>query len=239
MNRGFKRSDRNRQESYTAIQDFENLTLKIDLHVHTIYSADSSITPKQLVHYAKKRGLDAVAVTDHDRLDGALKISRETNFLILPGMEISSSDGHIVALDVQEKIPKGLASEETVDRVHKAGGIAIACHPITLFKRSLGKHATSEFDAIEVINSSSLPFRYSEKRSEELASRLGISRVAGSDAHFGPEIGYAFTLVEAEPNIREIVDAIKNGKCEPRGEAIPLPLRLRREFHKLLKLNGS
>jgi predicted metal-dependent phosphoesterase TrpH len=215
------------------------LTLKIDLHVHTIYSADSSITPQQLVYYAKKRGLDGVAVTDHDQLDGALKISRETNFLILPGMEISSSEGHIVAFDLQEKIPKGLTSEETVNRVHKAGGIAIACHPITLFKESLGKHATSEFDAIEVINSSSLPFGYSKKRSGELASRLGISRVAGSDAHYAPEIGYAFTVVEAEHDIRAIIDAIKKGKCEPCGKAIPLPLRLRREFHKLMKLTLS
>lgn len=221
------------------MQGFENVKLKIDLHVHTIFSADSSITPRQLVFYAKKRGLDGVAVTDHDRLDSALKISRETDFLIVPGMEISSADGHIVALNVQEKIPKGLGSEETVERIHQAGGIAVACHPIAFLKGSLGKHATSNFDAIEVINSSSLPFRYSRKRSEELASRLGVARVAGTDAHFAPEIGYAFTRIDSQLNAEEVVNAIKNSQCEPCGEAIPLSLRLRREFHKLLKLTGS
>jgi predicted metal-dependent phosphoesterase TrpH len=215
------------------------LKLKIDLHVHTIFSADSSITPKQLVHYARKRGLDGVAVTDHDRLDSALKICRETDFLILPGMEISSADGHIVALNVQEKIPKGLGSEETVERIHQAAGLAVACHPIAFLKGSLGNHATSDFDAIEVINSSSLPFRYSQRRAEELASRLGIARVAGTDAHFALEIGCAYTRIDAEPNVEDIVNAIRNSRCEPCGGAIPLPLRLRREYHKLLKLIGS
>jgi predicted metal-dependent phosphoesterase TrpH len=221
------------------LRDFGNLKLKIDLHVHTIYSSDSFITPKQLVYYAKKRGLDGVAVTDHDRQDGALRICRQTDFLVVPGMEISSADGHIVALNVQETVPKGLRSEETVTRIHKAGGIAIACHPATFFKGSLGRHTTSSFDAIEVINSSAFPFRYSQKRSEELACRLGVARVAGTDAHFAPEIGYAFTLIDAEPDVGEITNAIKNGKCEPCGGAIPLPVRLRRELYKLLKLVGS
>lgn len=221
------------------MQDSENLKLKIDLHVHTIYSSDSFITPKQLVFYAKKRGLDGVAVTDHDRLDSAMKIRRETDFLIVPGMEISSADGHIVALNVGETIPKGLRSEDTVERIHRAGGIAIACHPATFFKGSLGEHVTRNFDAIEVINSSALPFGFSQKRSEELASRLGVARVAGTDAHFAPEIGYAFTMIDAQPNVEEMASAIKNGKCEPFGGAIPLPVRLRREWCKIRMLVDS
>ncbi len=221
------------------MQDSENLKLKIDLHVHTIYSLDSFITPKQLVFYAKKRGLDGVAVTDHDRLDSAMKIRRETDFLIVPGMEISSADGHIVALNVGETIPKGLRSKDTVERIHRAGGIAIACHPATFFKGSVGEHVTRNFDAIEVINSSALPFGFSQKRSEELASRLGVARVAGTDAHFAPEIGYAFTMIDAQPNVEEMASAIKNGKCEPFGGAIPLPVRLRREWCKIRMLVNS
>lgn len=103
--------------------------------MHTQYSYDGLITPKELVYYAKKRGLDGVAITDHDTIEGALKIARETNFLIVPGIEISSSDGHIVGLNVSEAIQKGLSASETVDRIHDAGGIAIACHPSAFFKR--------------------------------------------------------------------------------------------------------
>ena len=211
------------------------MQLRVDLHVHTIFSPDSLITPEQLVFFARKRGLDGVAVTDHDRLDSALKIAKETDFLVLPGMEISSLNGHIVALNIQEEIAKGLTSEETVDRIHEAGGIAIACHPIAFFKGSLGRYASSKFDAIEVINSSVLPFGYITKRSRELALRLGIARVAGTDAHYAPEIGCAYTIVNAEPQVLDIANAIKNGECQPFGTAIPLNLRLKREFSVFLK----
>ena len=142
------------------------MQVKADLHVHTIYSRDSLITPEELVFYAKKRGLTAVAVTDHDRIDGALKIARETDFLIIPGIEVSSRNGHIVGLNVQEPIPKGLSPDETVDRIHGAGGVAVACHPFALFKGSLGKHANAKFDAVETINSSAFPVQSLREKSQ-------------------------------------------------------------------------
>jgi predicted metal-dependent phosphoesterase TrpH len=209
------------------------LQLKIDLHVHTIYSVDSLITPEEVAYYAKRRGLDAVAVTDHDRLDSALRMSKEKDFLILPGMEITSSDGHLVALNIQDPVPKGLTVEETVDKIHNAGGIAVACHPGAMFKGSLGDRTTSMFDAVEVVNSSAIPFRYSVKRGEQIAFRHKLARVAGSDAHYGPEIGCAYTLVEAEPNADDIVNAIRRKQCQPFGKAIPLTVRLKREISVL------
>ena len=215
------------------------MRLKIDLHVHSFYSVDSLITPKEIAYYAKKRDLDGVAVTDHDRLDSALRMSKEKDFLILPGMEITSSDGHIVALNVQNPVAKRLTAEETVDRVHNAGGITIACHPGAMFKGSLGNHTTSMFDAVEVINSSAIPFRHSVKRGERIASRLKIARVAGSDAHYGPEIGCAYTLIDAEPDIDDIVNAIKKKKCQPFGKSIPLAVRLKREINVLRRRFGQ
>ena len=206
------------------------MQLKIDLHVHSNYSYDSLITPEELVFYAKKRELDGVAITDHDRIDGALKIAKETNFLIIPGIEISSLNGHIIALNVQEGIPQKLSVDETVDRIHELGGIAVACHPIALFKGSLGKHTNSKFDAVEVINSSAFPFNYSMRRSQQIASRLRLPCVAGSDAHYGPEIGHAYTIINAELNVEEIIKAIKKGLCQPFGKPIPLTTRLKREL---------
>lgn len=206
------------------------MRLKIDLHVHTCYSYDSVISPKELVYYARKCGLDAVAVTDHDRLDGALRIAKETDFLIIPGVEVSSQNGHIVALDVQETIPKGLSAEETVDKIHQAKGTAVACHPKAFFKRSLGNHTYGGFDAVEVINSSALPFGYSVKQAKQLASRLNLPQVAGTDAHYGPEIGCAYTLVNAEPNVDDVIKAISKGLCEAFGNAEPWTLRLEKEL---------
>jgi predicted metal-dependent phosphoesterase TrpH len=214
------------------------LTLKIDLHVHTTYSHDSVITPKDLIFYAKKRGLDGVAVTDHDRIDGALKIAKETDFLIVPGIEISSLNGHIIGLNVDELVPAKLSVDETLDRIHDAGGIAVACHPVTFFKESLKGRISSRFDAVEVINSSSFPFNYSVRRSGEIASRLGIARVAGSDAHYGPEIGYAYTLVNAESKVDEVVNAVRKGLCSPHGRAIPVTMRFKKELLLLKRKFG-
>jgi len=205
------------------------LTIKVDLHVHTLYSPDSLITPQQLVYYARKRGLDGVAVTDHDRIDGALKIARETDFFVIPGVEVSSLNGHIVALNVRELIPKGLGADETTERIHDAGGIAVASHPANFLKISLGKYTSRKFDAVETINASAIPFRYSTKNSQKIASRLGLARVGGSDAHYGPEIASAYTLVNSKVDSEKVVEAIRKGLCEPVGGAIPVMTRLRRE----------
>jgi hypothetical protein len=216
------------------------MQVKADLHVHTTYSNDSIITPKDLVFYAKKRGLTAIAVTDHNQVEGARKIAAETEFLIIPGTEVSSRDGHIVGLNVNEIIPRGLSSDETVNKIHQAGGIAIACHPYALFKGSIGKSVTAKFDAVETINASSFPFGSASSKAEKLAERFKLPRVAGSDAHYGPVIGCAYTIIEAEPTVEAILDAIVKGRCQPAGASISLRMRLENQgrfFKKYLKNN--
>jgi hypothetical protein len=217
------------------------MQVKADLHVHSTYSSDSIITPKELVFYARKRGLNAVAVTDHNQVEGARKIARETDFLIIPGTEVSSRDGHIVGLNVNEVIPRGLSADETVDRIHKADGIAIACHPHALFKGSIGQHVTAKFDAIETINASSFPFRSASSKAEKLAERFGLPRVAGTDAHYGPVIGCAYTVIDSELNVESILKAIVDGRCEPAGCSISLRMRIQNQgrfFKKYLKNRG-
>lgn len=203
----------------------------MDLHIHTCYSHDGLIKPKELVLYAKKAGLDGAAITDHDRIDAALKMAKELkDFLIIPGVEVSSLNGHVVGLNLQEPVPKNLSVEETVDKIHELGGLAIACHPEAFLKASLGRKTNRKFDAVEVVNASAFPFRRSVEKAKEIASSLSLSMVAGSDAHYAPEIGAAYTLVEAEPNLDDVVKAISKGFCEPFGNAIPLGTRIKREI---------
>jgi predicted metal-dependent phosphoesterase TrpH len=200
--------------------------VKADLHVHSNYSADSIISPKELVRYARKSGLNAVAITDHDQVEGARKIAKETDFLVIPGTEVSSLHGHIVGLNVQGVIPRGLPAIDTVEKIHQAGGIAIACHPFTLFKGSVGKHTNKDFDAVETKNASALPFGNASRKAEKLADQLGLPRVGGTDAHIGQAIGYAYTVIEAEQNVEDVVKAIAAGNCQPFGGPIPISVRM-------------
>ena len=213
------------------------MQIKADLHVHTTYSKDSLITPKDLIYYAKKRGLNAVAITDHNQLEGAYKIAKETDFLVIPGMEVSSLDGHIVALNVKEIIPRGYSAPETVNRIHKAGGVAIACHPYVFFKGSLKESVCETFDAIEIINARAFPFKRSVKKATETAERLNLSRVAGTDAHYGPQIGYGYTVIEAEEaSVEAIAKAIVEGRCQPFGQPVPFTLNLMQEFERVKRM---
>jgi predicted metal-dependent phosphoesterase TrpH len=209
------------------------MQVKADLHVHTVYSHDALITPKDLVYYAKKRGLTAVAVTDHDTVDGAPKIAKDTDFLIIPGIEVSSRNGHIIGLNVREPIPRGLSPDETVEKIHGAGGIAVACHPFALFKGSLGKHASNKFDAVETINSQAFPFNRCVRKATQIAESFRLPCVAGTDAHYGPAIGYAYTLIDAEPSIEAIARSIIRGQCQPFGKPVPMTLTLKRQVQYL------
>jgi predicted metal-dependent phosphoesterase TrpH len=214
------------------------MQINADLHVHTTYSQDSLITPKDLVYYAKKRGLNAVAVTDHNYLEGAWKIAKETkDFLVIPGMEVSSSDGHIVALNVQELIPRGLTAVETVERIQRAGGVAIACHPFVLGKGCLREKVCSTFNAVEVINARAFPYKRSVRKAEETAKKLHLPRVAGTDAHYGPQIGSGYTVIEAdEPNVEAIAKAIVHGDCQPFGRPVSVLLNLQQEVFRVKRM---
>jgi hypothetical protein len=188
-------------------------------------------TPKELVFYAKKRGLNAVAVTDHNQIEGSLKIAKETDFLVIPGMEVTSEDGHIVALNLQELIPRGLSAQETVDKIHEAGGIAIAVHPYAWFKGSLGNHVQeAKFDAVETINASAFPFGRCKREAGKMAQMLNLPCVGGTDSHYGPTIGYGYTIIDCEPNVDAIAKAIVAGKCQPFGQPVSITLILERQF---------
>lgn len=212
-----------------------DLRLKIDLHVHTRYSHDSTTTLDQIIAYSQKRGLDGVAITDHDVVTGALKlIQKVEGLLVIPGVEVTTSRGHVLALNITRPIPMELSPFETVQIIHEAGGIAVAAHP-TVFYKGLRGQVNSNFDAVEVINASSFPFFLSTHLSQKLAVRLNLPQTAGSDAHYASEIGFAYTVVDTEPEVNEIVHAIKKGATIPCGKPIPWKLRLKRGYFDIKK----
>jgi predicted metal-dependent phosphoesterase TrpH len=209
----------------------KNLGLKIDLHVHTCYSPDSTITLKDVVTYCRKRGLDGVAITDHNTLRGALKL-KSRDIIVVPGIEISTSNGHLLGLNVNRLISANLNIEETINRIHEAGGIAVAPHPSTFYKKPPSRQVTS-YDAIEVMNAASVPFQLFTSLSKRFAVRLGLPETGGSDSHHGLEIGAAYTVVEADSEVDEIVEAIRKGASVAKGHGIPWKIRMKRAALRL------
>ena len=103
--------------------------MKIDLHIHSIYSSDGTLEIKEILKLARKIGLDAIAITDHNEIKGALKAKKMNIIPVIRGIEISSKEGHILAYGVDCKIPRDLSVEETIDRIRDCSGIAVAAHP--------------------------------------------------------------------------------------------------------------
>jgi hypothetical protein len=194
-----------------------------DLHTHTIYShhwffgVDALNTPEEMVRAAVKRGLNGMAITDHDNVKGALKAKAFAknfkNFKLVTGTEISSKTGHILGLGITENITPDLSVEETVERIHDLGGIAVAAHPFAKFwfRTCLEKEALKA-DAIEILNACTCR-RFQNKRAELLASSNKMPGIASTDSHSARTIGIAGIECDGDP-----LSAVKGGKFATFGD---------------------
>jgi len=195
--------------------------MKLDLHVHSNFSRDASPSPKEILEFCKKEGLDGCAITDHNAIDGSLeayKLGLEMGLLVIRGIEVSAKEGHVLAYGVGELVPKGLSMADTIQRIHSAGGIAVAAHP-RRFPSGMGLELARDckFDAIEIINGGS------SRRGNKLARRISEMKrmpvTAGSDAHELYQIGKAYTLVEGVSNEADVIAAIVKGGSRAAGRS--------------------
>lgn len=188
--------------------------VKVDLHVHTEYSGDSKTSLKRAVISAKEKGLDGIGITDHNTVEGleeARKLGKEEDLLIIPGIEISTKDGHVLGLGIKEKIERDRPAKETIKEIHKQGGLAIAAHPygFVFHHHTVGDLIKElDFDAVEVFNSRNL---VENKKAIGVATELDLVQVAGSDAHLPGEIGKSYTIANCKPTQKEFLNKIKEG----------------------------
>ncbi len=204
------------------------LKLKLDLHVHTNRSSDASTSPKQLAIICRDRGLDGLAITDHN----ILAVDSSDELVVLPGIEISTRDGHIIGLGLSETVPRGLSADETIRRINYLNGISIVPHPYDLLRSSVRPHnLTVRPDAIEVINSSSFLHSVTWKRARKFAKE-NYAMTAGSDSHIPETIGRAYTEVESpSKDTASALAALKSGLVTPVGRPIRVSERVRKMFH--------
>ncbi len=179
----------------------------IDLHCHTSASFDSLADPARVARAARDRGLTHLAVTDHDRIDGALRArdAAVAGLTVIVGEEVKTTGGDLIALFLEAPIPPGLPPAEAIARVRAQGGLVGIPHPFDRQRGSIGnaeddmRELVTQVDWIEAFNAR-VVFREGNERAAALARSAGIPGVAVSDAHSLLEVGVAATRLKGDPS---------------------------------------
>jgi predicted metal-dependent phosphoesterase TrpH len=177
----------------------------LDLHCHTRASFDSLARPADVVRIAAERGLTHLAITDHDRIDGALeaRAAAPPGLTVLVGQEIRTTDGDLIGVFLTEPIVSGLAPIEAIGAVRAQGGLVGVPHPFDRFRGSLGRverlaDLAPLVDWIEVHNARLIGS--GNERAAAFARDHGLPGVAVSDAHSTLEVGVAYAVVDGDPS---------------------------------------
>jgi len=211
--------------------------MRLDLHIHSKYSFDSILEPKKIIKVAKKRGLDGVAITDHNTIKGSLeakKINEDEDFLVIVGSEISTEAGDIIGLFLSEEI-KSRNSIEVIEEIKEQGGIVVLPHPYRGHK--LNEELIEKIDAIEVFNARSS--KIENERSVKLAERYDKPVIAGSDAHFASEIGLGISTITKKGRTEDMRKLLLNCQIDVNNTLSPLYLQSFSQLIKSIKMRNS
>ena len=194
------------------------MSLKIDLHVHTSYSPCSNLSLRTIEKVALKRGLDGIAITDHNTIEGALELkSRVSHLLVIVAEEIKTREGEIIGYFLTDTIPPALSVRETIQEIKRQGGLVSIPHPFDTLRTSrLGRAALeeiiSEVDMIEIFNSRDLLQQIDSEFIEEFKKK-GVVPVVGSDAHQRWEIGKSYMIMEEFNSPQAFLANLRTAQC--------------------------
>ena len=227
------------------------MSLRIDLHVHSFFSADGVSSPEDLITAARAAGLHGFAITDHNTCEavdymishGLMRADGQPvdGFLVIPGIEVTTADGHLLCLGC--RLPsslKGRPAVEVCRLAHAAGGIAIAPHPYDLFRAGIRESVLDvlPLDGLEVFNAATTLKRHNRK-AYDYALRRGLPMTAGSDAHHAGAVGVACTIVETgDLNVPGVLQALKQGS-ELEQQYLSTRQTIRKTWNNWFRLRGK
>ncbi len=199
------------------------MPLQFDLHCHTWYSGDGVSSPEALIASARAKGLHGFAITDHNTCDAfhhmvAHGLARTDGtpvdgFLVIPGVEVSTAEGHLLCIGTVLPQMKGRPAAEVARAVQAAGGLAIPAHPYDRLRAGIREKVldTLKVDAIEVFNAA-ISFRGFNEKARAYAARRSLPMIAGSDAHHEAAIGTSRMIFDTEDfTVRGILAEIVKG----------------------------
>jgi len=209
--------------------------LKMDFHIHSHYSDDAIGSLQDIIKSVKNKGLQGMAITDHNTVKGGLeakKLSSDT-FLVIPGIEISTKDGHLLALNVTAEVPKDRPLQETIENIIDIGGTPIIPHiyrTMSGVKKEKLMKVKHMVNAIEVYNGCSQPT--TNLRTSALAKQYFLGGTGGSDSHEPAYAVYAYTISKSTvSSIDTIMTEIEKKRTWGMGQTLPLSYRRDRMVH--------
>ncbi|MCB9451950.1 MAG: PHP domain-containing protein [Anaerolineaceae bacterium] len=172
----------------------------VDLHSHTLWSKDCLTPFETIIHRCQRRGVDRIAITDHNTAEGALAMQKIAPELVIVGEEIMTTQGEILGYFLTESVPAGLTPEETIKRLRNQGAVISVSHPFDRYRKGAWEEADLRrimglVDAIEVFNARCVRPE-DNQQAAEFARQNDLIGTAGSDAHTSVEYGQAMTRLQ-------------------------------------------
>ena len=172
--------------------------LRVDLHLHSVFSHDGQSSLEELIQRSRESGLDRIALTDHNTVDGALQLARMAPELTIVGEEAKTREGEVIGLFITERVAPYLAPEEAMDLIHEMGGLTYVPHPLDRHRSHFRPERLVELaDRIDIIETYN-PWCDTAANSAavKLAADLGKVAAAGSDSHSVRELGRSWMEME-------------------------------------------
>jgi hypothetical protein len=191
--------------------------IRLDMHMHTEYSRDSRVALADFAELARNARLGAVCITDHDTIEGALRLREmDTGLQVIVGEEITTADGELVGLYLSERVAPGQSAEHSIDLIHEQGGLAYVPHPFSRnrrrhLRRSVLDLVAPKLDIVEVFNAREVASS-SNVRALAFAREHDLPGGVGSDSHRRIEIGRAYVDVAPFASPQELLVALREGK---------------------------
>ena len=207
---------------------------RFDLHVHSFFSKDATGSPESLFAAAKARGLSGIAITDHDTCEAHEYLKEHPapgGFLVVPGVEISTAEGHLLCLGVTLPYLKGSPARDVIARVKDAGGIAIPAHPFDQWRAGIRPAVLDKLDleALEVFNAAVTSRSYNDKALAYATGR-NLKMTAASDAHHSSAVGASTTAFDLEDlTVPALLAAIRHGG-QPEGNYLSFREGVKKHF---------
>jgi hypothetical protein len=173
--------------------------LKADFHIHTKYSMDCQTEPKEIVKRCQILGINCIAISDHDAIEGALKTQEIAPFKVIVAEEVLTHNGEVMGMFLKKHIASGISIEKAIAAIKEQGGLVAIPHPfdpirgLRLKAEEFDKLAP-QIDIIEIFNAR-CPFGKADAKAREYAKNYNIPGIAGSDAHKTSEIGNVFVTL--------------------------------------------